>query len=131
MHQNGKFARVICSSAPKPVGHYAQGLLHGNTLYVSGQLGLTPDASCPEDVPLADQVKFALTNVERIGAVVGASRADVVKVTIYVPDVGLWDEANRAYSEFFGDHKPARSVVPTRELHLGSRIEIDAILAVA
>ncbi len=48
-------------------------------------------------------------------------------MTIYIPDVKLWDEVNKVYSNFFSDHKPARVIVPTRELHFGLLVEIDAI----
>ncbi|WP_315730120.1 MULTISPECIES: RidA family protein [unclassified Bradyrhizobium] len=123
--------RIISSQAPTPLGHYAQGVLNGDTLYVSGQLGVAKDTPSPESVAVADQVTYALSNIEAIARTVGASRAQVVKATIYVTDIALWGEANKAYAAFFGDHKPARSVVPCPELHLGAKIEIEAIVAVA
>lgn len=121
---------VRCADAPPPSGHYAQGVLHGNLLYVSGQLGVTRDTPDPDAVPVADQIAFALSNIERIARVVGAERADVVKCTVFAADIEQWDEANRAYAAFFSTHHPARSVVPCRTLHFGAKIEIEAIVAV-
>lgn len=130
MNTQAKLTQVICAEAPLPLGHYTQAVLHGNTLYVSGQLGVTKDTKEPQLVGVGEQVLFALGNIEKIARTVGAHRADVVKATIYVTDISQWADANRAYASFFGDHKPARSVVPCKDLHLGSKIEIEAVVAV-
>ncbi len=131
MNAHSRQTRIVNSQAPTPLGHYAQGILTGDTLYVSGQLGVAKDTLSPESVPVTDQVTYALSNIEAIARTVGASRSDVVKATIYVTDIALWGEANKAYATFFGDHKPARSVVPCPKLHLGAKIEIEAIVSVA
>lgn len=125
-----RLTEVRCAAAPQPGGHYAQALLHGATLYVSGQLGVTCDTPDRERVSVADQVAFALSNIERIARVVGADRGDVAKCTVFVTGIEHWDEANRAYAAFFGAHRPARSVVPCAALHLGAKVEIEAIVAV-
>ena len=121
---------VRCAAAPPPGGHYAQAVLHGTVLYVSGQLGVTGDTPDPASVAIADQVSFALGNIERIARVVGASRADVVKCTVFVTDVAHWPEVNRAYAAHFGAHRPARSIVPCGALHFGAQVEIEAVVAV-
>ena len=64
---------VRCAAAPPPGGHYAQGVLHGGTLHVSGQLGLAYGMA--PDTSVADQMAFALGNVERVARVVGAGRS--------------------------------------------------------
>jgi reactive intermediate/imine deaminase len=130
MHAPTKLTQVICSEAPLPLGHYAQAVLHGSTLHLSGQLGISKDVEDPQLVGVGEQVLFALGNIEKIARTVGANRTDVVKATIFVTDISQWGEANRAYASFFGDHKPARSVVPCKDLHLGSKIEIEAVVAV-
>jgi len=121
--------KVICSDVPRPVGHYEQAILHGKTLYVSGQLGVTKDTQNPEKVSVTEQVQFALGNIERIANTVGVGRAAVAKTTVYITDIALWEEANKAYAAFFGNHKPARSILPCNELHWGAKIEIEAIVA--
>lgn len=125
-----KLTEISCAAAPPPGGHYAQGVLHGSTLHVSGQLGVTRDTPDPDAVSVTAQMAFALGNVERIARVVGAGRADVVKCTVFVAGIEHWAEANRAYAAFFGDHRPARSVVPCGELHFGAKVEIEAVVAV-
>ncbi len=121
---------VQCAAAPPPGGHYAQAILSGSTLYVSGQLGVlagNPDAG---HVAVAEQVAFALDNIERIARVVGAGRGDIVKCTVFVTGIEHWAEANRAYAAFFGAHRPARSMVPCGALHFGAKVQIDAVVAV-
>ncbi len=123
-----RMTEVRCAAAPQPGGHYAQGVLHGSTLYVSGQLGLARDM--PTETSIAEQVAFALGNIERIARVAGADRTGVVKCTVYVAEIAHWDEANRAYAAFFGAHRPARAVVPCGPLHFGCKVEIEAVVAV-
>jgi 2-iminobutanoate/2-iminopropanoate deaminase len=125
-----KLTEIRCAEAPPPGGHYAQAVQHGDTLYVSGQLGVTRDTPDAGNVPIAEQVTFALNNIAAIGRVVGAEIDDVIRCTVFVTDIAHWDEANRAYAAFFGSHRPARSIVPCNPLHFGALVEIEAMIAV-
>ena len=75
----------------------------------------------------AAQAEAALRSMEAILLAADSSLAAVVNVTVYVRDVGLWDEVNRVYERRFGAHKPARAIVPTGELHYGALVEISAV----
>ena len=125
-----KMTEIRCAAAPPPGGHYAQAMLHRDTLYVSGQLGVTGETPDPESRSVGEQVNFALGNIAAIVGVVGASPDDIVRCTVYVTDVAHWGEVNRAYAEFFGTHRPARSIVPCGPLHFGALVEIEAVVAV-
>jgi 2-iminobutanoate/2-iminopropanoate deaminase len=61
----------------------------------------------------------------------GSRRDLVLKTTVYVSDITLWGRVNAVYAAFFGEHRPARAVVPTRELHYGLLVEVEAVAAVA
>lgn len=76
---------------------------------------------------IEQQTRDALHNVERVLLAAGCTREDVVLCRVYIPDVAAWDTVNTVYADFFGSHKPARVVVPTRELHNGALVEIEAI----
>ncbi|WP_216851177.1 RidA family protein [Acidisphaera sp. L21] len=115
---------------PTPGGHYSPGVRHGDTLYISGQLGITSARPDADAVSVADQVATALGNAERIALAAGANRADFVKCTVFVSDVAYWAETNTAYAAFFGTHRPARSIVPCGALHYGSKVEIEAVVAI-
>lgn len=121
---------VLTTDAPQPAGHYSQAMKHGGLVYVSGQLAIDPISGEKRLGSIEEQTEQVLRNVAAIVKAAGGSMDSVLKTTVYVSDIGLWDRVNRVYGEFFGNHRPARAVVPTRELHFGFNIEIDAVAAV-
>ncbi|GAA0721243.1 RidA family protein [Clostridium malenominatum] len=120
---------ISTNNGLKPGGHYSQAIAHGNTLYISGQLSVDPNSGEKKFGSIEEETLQVLENMESILLAAGTCKEKVLKVTLYIPDIKLWDKVNKVYSEFFGQHKPARSVVPTRELHYGFKIEIEAIAA--
>ena len=121
---------VFTERAPGPSGHYTQAIVHDGLVYVSGQLPIDPATGEKILGPVEDQTLQALKNLSAILEAAGSDIRQALKVTVYISDINLWDRVNRVYAQFFGDHKPARCVVPTRELHFGFNIEIDALAAV-
>jgi 2-iminobutanoate/2-iminopropanoate deaminase len=119
--------RINTADAPQPAGHYSQGVVHNGTLYVSGQLPIDPQTGekCLDSVE--DQTRQTLKNVAAVLAAAGADLGNVLKVTVYVSDIEIWGQVNEVYAEFFGEHRPARCVVPTRTLHHGFQVEIEAV----
>mgnify|MGYP001031638561 CR=1 FL=1 len=118
-------------NAPQPAGHYAQAIVHDGLVYVSGQLPIDPRTGGRCTGSIEEQAQRALENVAAILEAAG-SRADLVlKTTVYVSDIRLWGRVNAVYAAFFGDHRPARAVVPSRELHYGLLVEIEAVAALA
>jgi 2-iminobutanoate/2-iminopropanoate deaminase len=121
---------VHTEHAPNPRGHYSQAIVHGDTIYVSGQLAVDPATGEKVLDSPGGQARQALANVAAVLAGAGASLKDVVKVTVYVSDIALWGEVNDVYAEVFGDHRPARAIVPTGAFHSGFVVEIEAVAAV-
>ncbi len=121
---------VSTQNAPKPAGHYSQAIIHNNIVYVSGQLPIDPKTGEKRLGSIEEQTEQALKNVSEILKAAGCNLNRVIKTTVYVSDIKLWGRVNAVYSNFFGDHRPARAVVPTRDLHFGFQIEIEAIAAV-
>lgn len=114
----------------KKGGHYAPGVISGGMLHVSGQLPIDHATGKLAEGGFAAQVETALANVEAVLKAARLTKAQVIKCRVYLPDIALWDEADQIYATFFGDHKPARVVVPTRRLHHGALIEIEALAEV-
>lgn len=114
---------------PPPKGHYSPGIEHGGLIFVSGQLPMTLDTREPFTGDIAEQTELALRNVEAVLEAAGSGLDRVVQMTIYVSDMDLWDAVNRKYTEVMGDHRPARAIVPVKDLHFGTKIEIQAIAA--
>ena len=122
---------VSTENAPKPAGHYSQAVVHDNIVYVSGQLPIDPETGEKRIGSIEEQTEQALKNLFEILKAAGSDINQVIKTTVYVSDIELWDRVNAVYSEFFGDHRPARAVVPTTKLHFGFQIEIEAVAALA
>lgn len=111
-------------------GHYVPGMISGGMLYISGQLPVHHETGTPMSAGIEQQTRDVLHNVELVLNAAGCGREDVVLCRVYISDIALWDAVNVIYAEFFGAHRPARVVVPTRELHHGALIEIEAIAEV-
>ena len=111
-------------------GHYSPGVISNGILYISGQVSVDPDTRQVVEGGVEEHMAQALSNLERVLTEAGLTRNDVVQCRIYIPDMALWDRVNVAYAQFFGDHKPARTVVPVLPLHFGCLVEIEAIAEV-
>lgn len=118
---------IHTENAPNPAGHYSQAVIQNNLVFVSGQLAINPITKERELGPIEKQTELALKNMKAILEASGCELTDVVKTTVFITDISLWDAVNKVYVNFFGDHKPARSIIPTRDLHHGFKIEIEAI----
>jgi 2-iminobutanoate/2-iminopropanoate deaminase len=121
---------ISTPDSPQPAGHYSQAIVHAGIVYVSGQLAVDPATGEKRLGSIEVQTEQALRNVAAILEAAGSDLAHVLKTTVYVADISLWGRVNAVYARFFGEHRPARAVVPTKELHYGFLIEIDAIAAV-
>jgi len=121
---------ISTNDAPIPAGHYSQAIAHGGLVFVSGQLPIDPETREPLSGSIEDQTVLVLNNLAAILRAADSDVSRVLKTTVYVSDIELWGRVNETYAAFFGDHRPARAVVPTRDLHFGCLIEIDAIAAV-
>jgi 2-iminobutanoate/2-iminopropanoate deaminase len=117
-------------NAPPPAGHYAQAIVHDGLVYVSGQLPIDPQSGERTTGSIEEQAERALQNVAAILEAAGSGIHCVLKTTVYVSEIALWGRVNAVYAAFFGEHRPARAVVPTRELHYGVQIEIEAVAVV-
>ena len=114
---------------PSPKGHYSPGVEHNGVIYESGQLPLDLETREPFTGDIGRQTELALRNVETVLVAGGSGLDKVLQMTIYVSDMSMWDAVNAAYIKVMGEHKPARAIVPVKDLHYGVGIEIQAIAA--
>lgn len=121
---------IMTESAKKRNAPYTPGVVHNGILYISGQLPLDPSTGKPVEGGVREHTRRALENMDEVLKAAGAAREDVIQCRIYTPDVANWEAINEEYTAYFGSHRPARAVVPTRELHYGSLVEIEAVAAV-
>lgn len=112
---------------PTPKGHYSPGIEHHGIIYVSGQLPMDLVTREPFAGDIETQTELALRNVEAVLKAAGSNLSRVLQFTIYVSDIELWGAVNKKYAEIMGDHRPARAIVPVKDLHFDTKIEIQAI----
>lgn len=121
---------VSTENAPAPAGHYSQAVIHGDQVFVSGQLPIDPVSGKPSVGSIEEQTRLAIANVASVLVAAGSGLDRVIKTTVYVSNIDLWSRINAVYAECFGDHRPARAVVPTKDLHFGCQVEIEAVAAI-
>lgn len=117
---------VATSAAPAAIGPYSQAMRAGNWVFVSGQIPLPPDGGALPET-FAEQAQQALANLRAILQAAGAELSQVVKVNVYLTDLGRFSEFNAIYEAFFGSHRPARAVVQVSALPRGAQLEVEAV----
>jgi 2-iminobutanoate/2-iminopropanoate deaminase len=118
---------ITAPSAPKVVGPYSHAILAGNTLYVSGQIGINPDNGQMDTLNFETEFKRVLTNIEAILKEAGMSWENVVKATIYTTDLKNYKLINTIYGEKFAKDPPARETVQVVALPVGAHVEVSCI----
>lgn len=112
-----------------PAGpHYSPYTVGGGLVFVSGQLPFRPgrDTSLA-DAPFEAQAEQVLANLAAVLESAGVGVEHLLKTNVYLSDMADWGGVDAAYARFFGDVRPARTVIATGPLHFGFRLEIDAV----
>ncbi|HCC71977.1 MAG TPA: enamine deaminase RidA [Bacteroidales bacterium] len=125
-----RIKELFTPNIPEPRGHYSQAVQYNDTIYVSGHLPVNPFTGEFIKGDIQEQTRQVLENIETILNDSGSNKNKIIKTTAYISDMANWPKVNEVYNSFFGKYKPARAVVPTRELHYGVLIEIEAIAAI-
>ena len=122
-----KINKILTTNAPVPAGHYSQAVVYNGMIFISGQIPIVPSTGEKLTGPIEEQTLQVLQNIKAIVEASGSEISKIIKVTVYISDIELWGEVNKVYAAFFGDHKPARAIVPVKDLHYGCKIEMEAI----
>jgi reactive intermediate/imine deaminase len=121
---------ISTPDAPSAIGPYSQAVSCGNTIYLSGQIGLVPAT-----MQLADgieaQVKRVFDNLRAVAEAAGGSLDDAVKLTIYLTDLAHFAKVNEIMAAYFSAPYPARAAIGVASLPRAALIEADAILVIA
>jgi 2-iminobutanoate/2-iminopropanoate deaminase len=106
---------------------FSEAVRVGNTLYLSGQVGIVPGTTKLVPGGIAAEARQAMTNLRTTLEAHGAHMSDVVRCTVMLADIAQWGAFNDVYRTFFADHFPARSAFGANGLALGARVEIECI----
>jgi 2-iminobutanoate/2-iminopropanoate deaminase len=119
--------RLSPPGVPAPRGPYSPAVRAGDFIFVSGQGAVNPATNQVEFGDIRRETRLVLTNIRRILEGCGAGMADVVKCSVFLADGKDFAAMNEVYSEFFGEHKPARTTVACQFALPGMNVEIDCI----
>lgn len=118
---------IHSEAAPKAIGPYSQAVRAGSTLYLSGQTPLDPATGEMVAGGIEAQATQVFTNLKAVLAAAGASFDDVVRVAIYMTDLGNFGKVNEVMQKHFREPYPARSTIGVAALPRGAGVEIDLI----
>lgn len=114
--------------APAAIGTYSQAVRAGGAIYVSGQIPLNPKTMQLVDGGPEAQIRQVFENLAAVAAGAGATLDDVVKLNVYLTDLGHFPLVNSIMAEYFREPYPARAAIGVAALPRGAGVEIDAIL---
>ncbi|MEC9251625.1 MAG: Rid family detoxifying hydrolase [Pseudomonadota bacterium] len=121
---------ISTQAAPAAIGSYSQAIDTGEIVYLSGQIGLDPATMDLVSHTFEAEILQVFRNLASVCAASGGSLGSVVKTTVFLTDLKLFEEVNKVFTEHFTRPFPARSVVGVSELPRGARVEIEAVLSI-
>lgn len=121
---------IRTSDAPAAIGTYSQAVKIGTTVYLSGQIPLVPATMQLVSEDFAEQTHQVFKNLAAVCDAGGGSLNDMVKVNIFLTDLGQFAVVNEIMSQYFGEPYPARAAVQVSALPRASQIEIDGVMEV-
>lgn len=121
---------ISTHAAPAAAGPYSQAIRAGELVFTAGQLGLDPATGAFAADDVAGQAERALANLEAILRAAGSGLDRLVKVTVFLADIGDWPAVNEVYARLVPEPYPARSAFAVKDLPKGARVEIEAVATV-
>ena len=118
---------IATNHAPTAIGTYSQAVRVGDTIYLSGQIGLDPATMQMVD-GIDAQIVRVFENLKAVAEAAGGSLADVVKLNVFLTDLGNFARVNETMAKYFSQPFPARAAVGVKELPRGALVEADAIM---
>lgn len=119
---------IQTDSAPAAIGTYSQAIRAGDTVYLSGQIPLVPETMELVSGGAERQIRQVFDNLAAVAEAAGGTLADVVKLTVYLTDLGDFPTVNEIMAEYFTEPYPARVAIGVAQLPKGASVEMDAIV---
>lgn len=114
-------------NGPAAIGPYCTATVYGDTVYMSGVIGVDPAVQKPVEGGTLAQARQVFENIRTVLGELGLTMDDVLKTTVFLTNLGDFAEVNKLYAEYFGPNYPARSCVEVSRLPMGLSIEVECI----
>lgn len=118
---------IHTDNAPQAIGTYSQAVRAGNTVYLSGQIGLDPQTTQMVE-GIDAQIKRVFDNLKAVAEAAGGSLNDVVRFTVYLTDLNHFAKVNEAMATYLKAPYPARAAIGVASLPRGALVEVDAVM---
>lgn len=119
---------IRTDQAPQAIGTYSQAVKVGATVYLSGQIPLVPETMTLVEGDMEAQIRRVFENLQAVARAAGGSLADVVKLNIFLTDLGHFALVNQVMAEYFTEPYPARAAIGVASLPRGAGVEMDAVM---
>ena len=119
---------ISTAKAPAAIGTYSQAIRSGNTVYLSGQIPLNPSTGELVTGDISLQISQVLDNLSAVAQAAGGELRDLVKLNVFLTDLGHFAQVNEIMARYFEAPYPARAAVEVSALPKGAEVEMDAIL---
>ncbi len=130
----GKFTTmkkiIRTDNAPAPIGPYNQAVAFNGMVYASGQIAINPETGLLEMDSLQEEAHLVMKNLEAVLKAAGSDLSKIIKTTIFLSNMDLFQEVNEVYGSYFEKDFPARETVAVKGLPKGVNVEISAIAAI-
>ena len=119
---------IATDQAPQAIGPYSQAVKAGNTVYLSGQIPLVPGSPDLVEGDVSVQIRQVFDNLKAVATAAGGSLQDVVKLNVYLTDLGHFPTVNEIMTTYFAQPYPARAAIGVAQLPRGAAVEMDAVM---
>ncbi|MDG6778694.1 RidA family protein [Thiomicrorhabdus sp. zzn3] len=122
---------IATEKAPQAIGTYSQAVRFGNTVYLSGQIGLIPETMELAEGDIDVRIHQVFKNLSAVCEAAGGSLQDIVKLNIFLTDMSHFATVNDIMAQYFQQPYPARAAVAVKELPKGTDVEMDGVMALS
>ena len=119
---------ISTDKAPRAIGTYSQAVKAGQTVYLSGQIPLDPVTMTLVDGEIDPQIRRVFENLKAVAEAANGNLSDIVKLNVFLTDLGHFSRVNEIMSEYFSEPYPARAAIGVAALPRGANVEMDAVL---
>ena len=119
---------ISTSNAPQAIGTYSQAVKTGDTVYLSGQIPLVPETMEMVEGNIELQIRRVFDNLQAVATAAGGSLADIIKLNVFLVDLGNFPVVNQVMAEYFSEPYPARAAIGVAALPKDAGVEMDAVM---